>query len=111
MAISTNINQQVSGWFKIPSFGRFIYSLIQVALAFGAIATLIWFLWGGIEYIVSEGDQERIKTAKNKISHAVIGLVILATTWVIWRLILYFLGFTTGTGGRINLPIIGPGEH
>jgi hypothetical protein len=46
---------------------------------------------GGIEWITSGGDKGKTESARNKITAAVIGLVILAASWAILGLVLQFL--------------------
>ena len=110
MAVSTNIDQEVrkSGFFKFDSLGEFVVNLFQVALILGAVMTFVYLLWGGIQWITSGGNQEAAKSAKEKITDAIFGLVLLAAVWVIWRLVIYFLGITTSVRGPFNLRLPEP---
>ena len=110
MAVSTNIDQEVrkSGFFKFDSLGEFVVNLFQVALILGAVMTFVYLLWGGIQWITSGGNQEAAKSAKEKITDAITGLALLAAVWVIWRLIIYFLGITTSVRGPFNLRLPQP---
>src|SRR3972149_7878514 len=102
----TDIDSQVSGFFAFKSFDQFLPNLIQVVFIIGAIVALFFLFWGGIAYITSGGDKEATKAAREKITNAVIGLAILAVVWVLWRLIIFFLGLTPNLRGpfRINIP-------
>lgn len=104
--LSTNIESQAQDFFAYQSFDKFLPNLLQIALILGAIAALLYLLWGGIDYIISGGNQERVKTSKTMIGNALTGLAILAAVWAIWRLITYFLGLSPTIGGpfKINLP-------
>lgn len=110
MAQLTNIGQQVTRFrfFKFDSLGQFLKNFIQVAIALGALMSLIWLIWGGIEYIVSGGNQDRAKTAKDNMTSGIIGLAILATIWAIWRLVLYFVGISTTPSGPLRIKIPSP---
>lgn len=108
MAKLTNIESQAKGFFKFQSIDEFIPNLLQVALIAGSIVSLIYLLVGGIEYIMSGGNQERAKTAKSMISSAVTGLVLLAIVWVLWRIINYFLGISGSVSGPIKFKIPTP---
>ena len=44
-------------------------------------------IWGGIDFLTSEGDQEKYKNAKNKMTHALMGMAILAASFVIVQFI------------------------
>jgi hypothetical protein len=78
-------------------FATDIGSLINGALSFiMVIAALLVFLYlilGGIEWITSGGDKGKTENARNKITAAVIGLIILAASYAILLIILNFLGF------------------
>ncbi len=110
MAKLTNIEKQINAFnfFKFDSLGQFLKNFIQVAVGLGALMSIIWFIWGGIEYIVSGGNQDRAKTARDNMTSGIIGLVILASIWVIWRLVLYFVGLSPTTGGSLEIEIPSP---
>src|SRR3989344_5378616 len=106
MANLTDIDTQVQPFFAIRSLDTFLPNLIQIILVVSALAALLYLFWGGISYITSGGDKEATKTAREKITNAVAGLAILAVVWVLWRLIVYFLGLSPSAGGpfRIQIP-------
>jgi len=110
MAKLTNIERQInrSDFFKFTSLGQFVYNLIRITIGLGAILSFAWLIWGGIEYIVSGGNQEQLKSAKDKISSALIGLAILASVWTLWRLVIYFFGLSPTTQGPIEIEIPTP---
>lgn len=56
--------------------------------------------------ITGGGNQEKTKGAKEKISQAIFGLAALATIWILWRIVTYFLGISPSAQGtfRINIP-------
>ncbi len=90
--------------------GPFITNIVNVAFIFGAITTLIWLIWGGIEWTTSGGDSQKYESARNKIMSAIVGLAILASTWAIWLLILYFLGFQNMQGFNVSGSRLGGGS-
>ena len=44
---------------------------------------LIYFLWGGIEWITAGGDTAKVQKARDRITQSIIGLVILVASFVI----------------------------
>lgn len=108
MAQFTDIDSEISqtGFFKFTSIGQFVVNLFQVVLIIGAIAAFAFLIWGGVEYISSGGNQDKTKSAKSKISSALAGLAIMAAAWIIWRLVVYFLGISPSLQGpvQLNLP-------
>jgi uncharacterized membrane protein YjgN (DUF898 family) len=63
--------------------------IIAVLLVFG------YLVLGGIEWITSGGDKGKTESARNKITAAVIGLIILVSAYAILTVVLNFLGFDT----------------
>ena len=108
--VKTNIDQEVSrtGFFKFDSIGEFIVNLFQIALILGSIMTFVYLVWGGIQWITAGGNQEAAKSAKEKITDAVSGLAMLAAVWVIWRLIIYFLGISNSVSGPFDIRLPQP---
>ncbi|NOY15265.1 MAG: hypothetical protein GXP43_03555 [bacterium] len=74
--------------------GQLLPKLYGLAIVLGALAVLIFFIWGGIEWLTAGGDSDKVKNAQNKMSNAVIGLVILLAAWALWWLTLHITGLT-----------------
>jgi len=53
---------------------------------------LVYFIWGAIEWITANGDEGKIKTARNKMTGSVTGVVILAGSFSIIAIIGTILG-------------------
>jgi hypothetical protein len=64
-------------------FHEFIAYLYGWGIGLGAILTFAMFIIGGIEYMVSSGNEKRTKIAINRITSAVLGLVFLLASWLI----------------------------
>jgi hypothetical protein len=110
MAITTNIDAEVkrSGFFKFNSIGEFVVNLFQIALILGSIMTFVYLVWGGIQWITSGGNQEAAKGAKEKITDAILGLALLALVWLIWRLVIYFVGISPSVSGPFDIRLPQP---
>lgn len=110
MANLTNIDREVSraNFFKFESIGDFVVNLFQVALILGSVLTFVYLIWGGIQWITSGGNPEAAKGAKEKITDAIAGLALLAAVWIIWRLVIYFLGITTSVRGPFDIRLPQP---
>jgi len=104
--LSTDIAQEASSFFRIKDLGTFLRNSFQVVLVIGSISAFLYLMWGGLEYIISAGNQERLKSAKSKITQALFGLAFLAVAWALWRLILFFFGISPSPKGTLilNLP-------
>jgi hypothetical protein len=40
------------------------------------IVVLFYIIWGGVQWIISEGDKTKVQAARNKIIYAIIGLIV-----------------------------------
>ena len=58
-----------------------------ILIAAGIIA-VGFIIWAGIRYVISGGDAEKVKKAKNTLLYAIIGLLIAALALVIVNLVL-----------------------
>lgn len=71
-----------------------IYALLQFvanwAIRLLGVLAVLAIVISGIQYIVSQGNPEGVKNAKNRLTNAIIGLILLALMFVI----LNFLGVT-----------------
>ncbi len=86
--------------FKISDIGAFVGASFGVGIILAALGTLIYLLWGAFEWITSGGDKTNLENARNKIVHAIIGLVIVAVIWTLFGLVQNFLGIkVTGEKG------------
>jgi hypothetical protein len=79
-----------TGYFT--SFGDMISNILNIVLTIGVIAVLLYLIMGGIEWITSGGDKGKTESARNKITAAVIGLVILISAWAIMLFVQQLLG-------------------
>jgi len=62
------------------AFGVLISRFMNIALTVSVIALLIYLLWGAIEWLNSGGDKGKVEKARDKITQAIIGLVIMVST-------------------------------
>jgi hypothetical protein len=64
-------------------FTAYFVNLWRVIMSIGAIMVLVYFIWGAIEWITSGGDKGKTEAARNRITNAVIGLIILVSSFTI----------------------------
>lgn len=108
MAISTDIASPSEPFFKFKSIDKFFPNFIQVALALGSLLALVWLIWGGIEFIMSGGNKEKTKGSSEKITQAIFGLAALAAAWILWRIVVYFLGISGSAKGTFKIDVPAP---
>lgn len=57
--------------------GEFIVALINALLVYGAVAAVIFIIFGGFRYILSFGNQENVEKARQTVVYAILGLLII----------------------------------
>lgn len=80
-------------------FGILLSNLFSAIMLVAVLLVLVFFLWGAIEWITSGGDKGKVEGARNKITNAAIGLIVLAATTAVFLLIEQFLGIKFLTFG------------
>lgn len=74
-------------------FGSLLSALLTFVMVIAALLVFLYLIWGGIEWITSGGDKGKTQAARSKIIAAVVGLIIVASSYAILLLALNFLGF------------------
>lgn len=64
-----------------------VASIINVSLGLLGIIFLILLLYAGFNWMTAGGDEEKIKTASETITRAVIGLIIILASWAIAKFV------------------------
>ena len=83
-------------------YNELVSKIIDVVFIVAAAMTFFYLIFGAISWITSGGDKGKVEAARNKITAAVIGLLILAATWGAFTLIVQ-LFFGTGVD-QVQLP-------
>lgn len=76
--------------------GAIISSMLNLVMLIAAILVFMYLIWGGIEWITSGGDKSKTENARNKITAAIVGLIVLAASYALLQLALNLLGFSGG---------------
>lgn len=77
IAVPSGIPQEVG------KTGSFISGLVRFIIIIAGLFALWNFLSGGLEYITSGGDKAKISEATQKITMSIVGLVIIAASFLI----------------------------
>lgn len=89
--------------FKINDVGQLISAAVGVLLILSALLAFFYLILGGIQWITSGGDKTNMEAARNKITHAIVGLIIVGAAWAMMVLVQNFLGFQI-IGGTLTFP-------
>ncbi len=111
-ANTINIGGKVDkGQFGVPApagsgiIGTLVKNVISLFFVFGGLATLIFFVWGAFDWIVSGGDKEKVAGARKKMTNAIIGFVLLSLSYFIIGLVGEVVGFNPL--GRLDIRSLG----
>jgi len=83
--------------------GGLLSGILSLVFLLGFFLTLAYLLTGGIQWITSAGDKNALETARNKITNALIGLVLVASAYAVFKLVGEFFGITLP---NIKIPTI-----
>ncbi len=97
--ISNLTQQEGAGGLSI-----FLSRAIQLAYMVAAVIFVFMVMAGAIQWILSGGDKEAVEKARKRITHAIIGITLLALTFVILRVLGQALGFSFFAGSENGAP-------
>ena len=86
-------------------FAITVATLWQTLIIVGGLAFILYFLWGGLEWIMAGGDKGKIEQARGKITQGLIGLAVLAASYVIIKFLETAIGMNLL---NISWPTAGP---
>lgn len=79
---------------RIQNIGDLISAAIGAAFLISFLLVFVMLIWGGVQWITSGGDKESTQKAKDRITHALVGLAIIAGAWALMKIIEFFFGIT-----------------
>ena len=101
---STSMLNPNEGGISVPdSATTMIKNIITLVFVIAAVITFAYLVYGAISWITSGGDKSKVEAARNRITSAVIGLLILAATWAIFLLVMQ-IAFGSS---EISIPSLG----
>lgn len=89
-------------------FGKFFASFVGLLLVVATIWMFVQILQAGIEWISSGGDKGKLEAAQGRITSALVGIFIVFASWVLYLVILQFLGLSPigSTSIQFKLPTL-----
>lgn len=70
--------------------GAVVPKVIGALFAFGAVAFMFILIIGAISWILSGGDKAHVEAAKGRITSAIVGIILLLSSFVIIKLVEIF---------------------
>jgi len=72
---------------EVAKIENFITNIIQILVVLAGSLATVFFVWGGVRYIISSGNPETLEGAKKTIMYAAIGLTITLAAFVITNIV------------------------
>mgnify|MGYP001568671905 CR=1 FL=1 len=76
------------------NFGQFVGNFVTALMVLAALISLVFLIYGGVKWIMSEGDKTAVETARQTIIGAIVGLVVVFLSYLIVSIILGLFGIT-----------------
>lgn len=72
----------------------FLSNFVALMYAAASIMLIFMLLWGAWDWITSGGDKEKLTAARDKLIHAIIGIMLFAVAFAVIQILGQFSGFT-----------------
>jgi len=82
--------------FKYDDLGCLVANGITWALVAASLAMLGYLILGGVTWITSAGEKNKLESARDKITAALVGIVIVIASWAIFIILQFALGLPVG---------------
>jgi succinate dehydrogenase hydrophobic anchor subunit len=98
LAQQVKINDQIiEGPLQFNTLGEIVSRVVNFFLIpISGVILLLVFIWAGYDFMTSEGNPEKIKSAQAKITTGIIGIVLLVLAFLIVKVVELILGIRTG---------------
>lgn len=90
--INLDPNQGDANLAKIGNIGDLIGAAVGSAFLIAFLLVFTMLVWGGIQWITSGGDKDNTQKARDRITHALVGLAVVAGAWALMKLVEFFFG-------------------
>lgn len=77
---------------KIQALECIIAQVFNIAVTLAGTVLFLMFIVGGFKYLTAGGDQKAIESARNTLTYAILGLVLIIAGWFILLFIKEFTG-------------------
>ena len=92
-SFNIDVGSQVQSRVAInQDLGTFVQKSFSAVILVAGLATFMFLIWGGIQWITSGGDKGKLEEAKGAITNGLIGLAVLAASYVIIKFLQAALG-------------------
>lgn len=82
---------------NVDNLGDLVNLLMSFLLPIAGVILFFILIWGGYDILLSRGESEKLQIGKNKITAAIIGIVLLVLSYLLTRIFGYVFGLGDGT--------------
>ncbi len=66
---------------RFENLGDIITGFSDLVFYIAGALTFIWFVWAVFEYLLAGGDKQKLASARNRITWALVGLLVVAMSY------------------------------
>ena len=81
---------------NIQTLGDLVSRILTFLMPLAGIILLFVLIWGGYDFMMSQGNPEKIKGAQAKITSGLVGFFLLIASYLIVRVLSAIFGLDTG---------------
>lgn len=81
-----------NSFFGYTCIGHLVSNSVAAAFIVSGIAFFGFLVWGGVDWLMSGGDKGKVESAQKRISAALVGLAIVASSYAVYQIVLTFFG-------------------
>ena len=74
------------------SLGKLISNVVGALFIAGFLLSFVYLLLGGFTWITSGGDKTKLETARNRITNAIVGIIVVGSAYALAALVANFFG-------------------
>lgn len=86
------------------SLGGLISGVVGALFIAGFLLAFLTLVMGGMNWITAGGDKTKLESARNQITNAIVGIIIVGASYAITALLANFFGWDLGT---LPIPVVG----
>lgn len=80
---------------SIATIGDLLNILTSFLFPIAGVLLFLFLAWGGFDFLLSQGDKEKVGKGKAKITAAAVGFILLVSSYIIVRLVIKVLGLNS----------------
>lgn len=85
-------NLGIGSYFQITDIGTVVRSILTATLIAASILFVLYFVWSAFRWLSSGGDKTQLEIARQRMTNAFFGLVLVSAIWAVFLVVIYILG-------------------